>query len=271
MDSPFRLTVGNGSDDSVVPLPASDLSSVSPFKLCRKNVARDCLFRDLRAIKMGSSSSSGSLTMPVSMPSMVSRIAEILSFKLRTALMWSPAVSTCRPMSMCTCWRSRAIAGPRSLVQPRKNTSIRTVLSCSSARQSKSMCTSRTGMPNSWRAFLTFGFWTISESSCSSMSPDPSLSASVKIFSREAMVFVSFRMRFLFSFSSLSRALRRVLSTTAPMMVFSKARDAMVMKAMNKTTIPVRASTIGQTRDPDHLSLVKTWNKLYTERVVVPQ
>mmetsp|Transcript_29552 Transcript_29552/g.84786 ORF Transcript_29552/g.84786 Transcript_29552/m.84786 type:complete len:210 (-) Transcript_29552:83-712(-) len=209
-------------------------------------------------MRTGSRWSCGSLTMSVSIVSMTSRMFEMLSLRFLNVLMWVPTVLTCLSKSTQTCCRSRAMAGPRSLVQPLKNTSVLIFWLPYSSSMAKRSSRSFIGMPSWFTAFLTLSLFIIASNSCSSKSPELSVSASLNICSKEAMVLVSFFCFSLVSFCWFSRALLKVLSTTAPMIVLSNAREATQMNTMKNTIIALFASTNGHTNEPDHLSRVKT-------------
>mmetsp|Transcript_70242 Transcript_70242/g.205991 ORF Transcript_70242/g.205991 Transcript_70242/m.205991 type:complete len:340 (-) Transcript_70242:519-1538(-) len=167
--------------------------------------------------------------------------------------------------------RSTDMAGPRSLEQPRKNMSVLISPVSFSSRRVKSRSRSPSGMSSIFMRWRTIGFVSAMWSSSRLRSPLPSVSASLKICSRDDMTFAS-SFRFSFpSFSSFALALARVLSTTTPTMVFRRASTAMHMNGMKMITSQLYLRISGPMSMSDHLSRVMTWNRVYSDLGTVPQ
>mmetsp|Transcript_29905 Transcript_29905/g.95362 ORF Transcript_29905/g.95362 Transcript_29905/m.95362 type:complete len:302 (-) Transcript_29905:782-1687(-) len=231
--------------------------------------ARD--WRARRAASMGSFSSPSPFTMSTSTAPMCCNKAARVALALLVALMLESATAMCRPRSTDMCCKSMAIAGPRSLEQPRKNVSVLMRPLWSSSSCPWSQYRSFVGISSIFIRSRTPGLFMTSTSSSMSSCPLLSVSASLKISLRDSMTIASV---FSFSFalrSSFATALVRVVSTTTPTMVFNSTRTARQRKELKTSTSHGYLLISGNERESDQPSPVRTWKSEYMDRGTSPQ
>mmetsp|Transcript_15607 Transcript_15607/g.25567 ORF Transcript_15607/g.25567 Transcript_15607/m.25567 type:complete len:258 (+) Transcript_15607:251-1024(+) len=231
----------------------------------------EVLGRTCRAANTGSLKSTSLFMIEMSMSSTWSRTIAKVSFTCRMrSLLWSQRSRFCL-RSMESWCRSQAIAGPRSLAQPRKNMSVFTFPVQSVSSRVKSKSKSANGIRNIFKRSRT---WCLQINACSSSissSPEPSVSPSWKILRKESITAASARS---FSSSSLSEdafAADSVHSTTTAIMEFMRAKAPMQKYDPKMTSSKGSVFTNGDTIELIQLSLVATWKSEKALRGTLPQ